>query len=466
MNRREWMRALIFGFLAFPADTSLMKWGVSTSAYQIEGAWDKDGKGLSIWDEFAHTPGNIADGSNADIGPDHYHHVEEDLDLIQELGVQTYRFSLSWPRILPNGKTDLINEKGVAFYNRLIDGVLERNLEPLVTLWHWDTPLALQNEYQGWEDDKMLADFEDYARLCFEIFGDRVKNWITLNEPLTLAQLGYAAGSHAPGKREPSRLPYEIAHRMLRAHARVYHMFHREFDDQLGKISIALNSDFIYPGSESPEDKNAAERGLLWRMGWFADPLFMGDYPPEMRERCGERIPVFHREDHIFGALDFFALNHYTSLVGFNAPNNDSNLFQDPEVSFQFPIGSFPSASSWLHFYPQGLRDMIEWIENRYNLVEKQLSLCITESGVSTFPNTLEDQSRINYIRDYSTVLSQVNPDLCISHYCIWSVLDNFEWAVGYTERFGLIHIDFTDPSRQRVWKQSAIWLKSHLSKK
>ena len=444
-----------------------MKWGVSTSAYQIEGAYKTDGKGLSVWDTFSHQSGTIVDGSNGDIGPDHYHHLDEDIGFMQDLGIQSYRFSLSWPRLLPQGTDEMVNEMGVKFYEEILDKLEEKGIEPLVTLWHWDTPQTLQDAYGGWENDQMIEDFVDYARVCFSLFGDRVERWITLNEPLTVAQLGYGTGTHAPGKKDTNRLPYEVGHRMIKAHAKVYKMYHEEFSEQMGKISIALNSDFVYPASDNPKDKNAAERAVLWRMGWFADPIFFGDYPAEMKDRCQHRLPSFQTEDDIIGTLDFFSLNHYTSLVGSNSPNNDPNLFLDPQVSYQFPLLSEPSASSWLRSYPMGIADMIIWIQERYDLVGKKMSLIISESGVSTYPNVLEDQSRIDYIINYHRWVENVNilfPDLDISHYCIWSLLDNFEWAAGYTERFGLIDIDFQDPERKRTYKDSAFYLKETIA--
>lgn len=444
--------------------SSAFKWGVSTSAYQIEGGWNAEGKGLSVWDTFSHEAGHILDGTTADISCDHYNQWEEDLNWIKWLGVDAYRFSLSWSRILPKGTTEIVNQKGVEFYNHLIDGLLERNIEPMITLWHWDTPQILQDNYKGWENDLILDDFTNYADICFQLFGDRVKYWITLNEPLTVILMGYALGRHAPGVAESEKLPYEVGHRMIRAHAKVYYHFHNNYPDQNGKVSIALNSDFYYPASDTSEDKKASERALLWRMGLFADPLFFGDYPLELKERCKDRLPTFLEEDHIYGTLDFFALNHYTSLMTKHDPNTNLNFFNDPEASYSFPLNSTVSASSWLVSYPPGIRDMILWIQDRYDLLGQELSLVITESGVSTYPGDLEDESRINYIGSYSNEVKKVEEEgIVVSHYCVWSFLDNFEWSAGYTERFGLFDVDFQSEKKIRTPKWSAFWLKEEL---
>jgi len=425
--------------------------GVSTSSFQIEGA--RSDRGDSIWDGFH----KIEDGSNADVACDHYHRWEQDLDLIEWVGAKVYRFSFSWPRIFPNGDRSVVHQDGVDFYHRVLDGLLARNITPLVTLSHWDIPQTLQDRYGGWEDDRILDDFVDYAQFCFKEYGDKVSHWLTLNEPLTVVQLGYGNGYHAPGKSEPSRLVYEVAHRMIRAHARVYHSV---LDHNTTKISIALNSDFIQPmNPQDPEDVAAAQRGLLWRMGWFADPFFFNRYPDEMRARCGDRLPLFAED--VNGTMDFFALNHYTTLEATSQYNQDYTLFQDPQVRYRFPPGSPGSASAWLHDYPSGIYGMIRWIHDRYPV--QDMELVVTESGVSTYPGQLEDQARIDYLSGYIPQALRAATDLRLnlSAYCIWSILDNFEWAAGYQERYGLFDVDFQ--SLERTPKKSAYWLRDHL---
>lgn len=433
--------------------------GFSTSAYQVEGGYDE--RGLSIWDTFASIPGRIADGSDGKIACDHYHKWEEDLDLLSWMGTGAYRFSLSWPRILPDGRNP--SDVGISFYNRLIDGLVTRNITPIATLSHWDIPQVLQDEYGGWEGDGIVGDFTAYAKTCYGLFGDRVRYWITLNEPLTVAQLGYGSGAHAPGIAEPTYKPYEVAHRMLLAHAGAYHAYHNGFAArQGGRVSIALNSDFVQARDPSnPGDKGAAERALLWRMGWFADPIFFGDYPQDMRQRCGSRLPSFHESDSVRGTMDFFSLNHYTTLEATPSYNDDYNLFSDPQVAYSFPYDSTPSASPWLRAYPAGMYGMIRWIHERYNLTS--MSLVISESGVSTFPGQLDDTSRIGYIKGYTSEAFRARDDFGIGllAYCLWSILDNFEWAAGYSERYGLVDVDFDSLDRTRTPKDSARWIRN-----
>lgn len=434
--------------------------GVSTSAYQTEGACDVDGRTPSVWDTFSHTPGKVRDGATGDVASDSYHHWQEDLDYVEWLGARAYRFSFSWTRLLPTGKSDLINEKGVAFYNRVIDYALSKNITLLATLFHWDSPQSLQDEYGGWQDDRMVDDMVDYAGVCFQLFGDRIKHWITLNEPLTYVNLGYGNGFHAPGLSVSN--PYEVAHRSIIAHARIYKLYHAEYaPTQGGKVSIALNSDFVQPADPNNwEDVRAAQRGLLWRMGMYADPLFFGDYPAEMRDRCGSRLPRFQEE--VNGTLDYFCLNHYTTLEAKPSFNNDYSFFSDPQVSETFPSGSTPTAASWLHIFPQGIYGMIKWIQDRYDLLERHMDLVITESGVATSPRLIEDNPRITYLDGYIRKALQAQEDigLNMTYYCVWSLLDNFEWASAYTEEYGLISVDFYREDRKRTPKKSAHWLR------
>jgi beta-glucosidase len=436
--------------------------GVSTSAYQVEGAWDIDGRTPSVWDTFSHTPGKIKDGSNGDVASDHYHHWQQDIDYVEWLGAKAYRFSFSWNRILPTGRPEMINRKGVDFYNNVIDYAVSKNITLLATIFHWDSPQTLQDEYGGWQDDKMIDDIVAYADTCFQLFGDRVKYWITLNEPLTYVNLGYGNGYHAPGLSVAN--PYEIAHRSIIAHARMYRLYHDKYaDEQGGKISIALNSDFVQPlDPNSPEDNQASQRGLLWRMGMYADPLFFGDYPVEMRDRCGDRLPRF--QEDVKDTLDYFSLNHYTTLEARPAWNNDYTFFSDPQVAESFPLGSIPSVAPWLHVYPQGIYGMIGWLQGRYNLKEKNLSLVITESGVATQPGQIDHGLRITYLDGYIQKALQAQTDfgLNMTYYCVWSLIDNFEWSESYFQNFGLISVDFNSEDRKRTPKNSAYWLREN----
>lgn len=435
--------------------TSPTELGVSSSAYQVEGACREDGRTPSIWDAFSHTSNKIHDNSDGDVSADYYHRWQQDIDWAEWLGAKAFRFSLSWTRVFPNRE---INEKGVEFYNKMIDYVLSKDMVPLATIFHWDSPESLQEQYGGWSDDRMIDDIVRYADICFQLFGDRIQYWITLNEPLTYVNLGYGNGYHAPGINAQN--PYEIAHRSIVAHARIYKLYHKKYANrQGGKISIALNSDFVVPANpDNPEDNWAAERGILWRMGLYADPLFFGDYPKEIRKRCGERLPVF--QEDVSGTIDFFSLNHYTTLEARPNYNNQYTIFTDAQVSETFPSDSIPTIATWLHVFPQGIYGMIGWIQERYDLKSKNINLVITESGVATPPHQLEDDVRITYLDGYIQKALQAQTDFGVNltYYCVWSLTDNWEWAEGYTQAFGLISIDFD--TQERTPKKSAHWLK------
>lgn len=304
----------------FPED---FVWGAATSSYQIEGATQEGGRGVSIWDTYCMEQGKIADGSNGDVACDHYHRMEEDVKLMKKLGLKAYRFSIAWPRILPEGQTsggkDGVNSEGVDFYNRLIDELLKNDIEPWVTLYHWDLPQALEDEYGGWLSPEIIDDFGRYASVCFEAFGDRVKNWITLNESWTVAVQAYEDGTKAPGRSvNPEVEVYLVAHHLMLAHARAARIYRERFlPIQGGKIGISNCGDFRYPlNPESLEDQDAAERAMVFQYAWLTDPLIFGDYPDEMRIRLGDRLPRFTDAQRLemVGSLDFMGLNHYSTL--------------------------------------------------------------------------------------------------------------------------------------------------------
>lgn len=458
--KEQMKKILAFVLVFIGCKSKATELGVSTSAYQVEGAWDVDGRTESIWDRFSHTPGKIKDGSNGDVACDHYHHWQEDIDYVEWLGAKAYRFSFSWNRILPTGRPNLINQKGVDFYNNVIDYTLSKNITPLATLFHWDSPQSLQDEYGGWQNDKMIDDIVAYADICFQLFGDRVKYWITLNEPLTYVNLGYGNGYHAPGVSVAN--PYEVVHRCILAHARIYKLYHEKYAiTQNGWISIALNSDFVQPlDPNSEENRWASERGLLWRMGLYADPLFFGDYPKEIRDRCGGRLPRFYED--VSNTIDYFSLNHYTTLEARPAYNADYTFFSDAQVAETFPPGSVPSAAPWLHVYPQGIYGMIGWLQDRYDLKSNNINLVITESGVATNPGEFKDDLRIMYLDGYIQKALQAQQDFGVNmtYYCVWSILDNWEWSEGFTQNFGLVSVDFSREERKRSPKNSAYWLR------
>ncbi|KAL6649470.1 hypothetical protein ACP70R_013694 [Stipagrostis hirtigluma subsp. patula] len=485
-----------------------------------EGAVKEDGRGQTIWDKFAHTPGKISDLSNADVAVDQYHRFEEDIKLMADMGMDAYRFSIAWSRIFPNG-TGQVNQDGIDHYNKLIDALLLKGnrgcatevvplnqnkwpdayisnpsgIQPYVTLYHWDLPQALEDRYNGWLDRQIVIDFAVYAETCFKAFGDRVKNWITLNEPHTVAVLGYGAGLEAPGRcsvlfhltcksGDSDTEPFIVAHNFILAHATVSDIYRRRYKaTQNGQIGIALDAVWYEPMSNSAADIEAAKRAQEFRLGWFADPLFFGDYPASMRERVGHRLPKFTADETalVKGALDFLGVNHYTTY--YTTHNNTvstiiagllphGTLADSGTISIPFkngkPIGDRAN-SLWLYIVPWGMRSLMNYVKKRYN----SPTVYITENGMddSNIPlltskeNTLKDDKRIKYHRDYLTNLSaSIKEDGCdVRGYFAWSLLDNWEWISGYTSRFGLYFVDYKE-NLKRYPKDSVQWFKNLLS--
>lgn len=441
-------------------------WGSATAAYQIEGAWDEDGRGLSIWDAHSHTAGEVINDDTGDTACDHYHRFEEDVRLMKNMGLKYYRFSISWSRILPNGFTSHVNEKGIGFYNKLIDTLVKNDIEPMVTLYHWDLPLSLQIQYDGWlNKDIIVPAFAEYARLCFSRFGDRVKYWITINEPWCISILGYGTGEHAPGRcQNPDVEPYLAAHSMLLAHANAVSIYRKEFNNN-GKIGITLNSDWCEPlPSNDPRqyalNKEAAERSMLFNLGLFADPIYKGDYPEVMRETCGDRLPKFTSDerDLLLNSSDFFGINHYSSNYG--SPGHgegDKSFFADVNVTMSSDPTWQKTDMGW-NVVPFGFRKLLQWVHNRYNPMG---GIIVTENGCAVNEPTKElatkDEFRINYFRTYLAQLHEaIQNGAEVNGYFAWSLMDNFEWAFGYSKRFGLHWVDYK--TLERVPKGSAHW--------
>lgn len=444
----------------FPDD---FVWGTATSAYQVEGAVHAGGRGKSIWDTFCQEKGNIMDGSSGAVACDHYHRVEQDVRLMKELRMKAYRFSISWPRIFPNGRGEVPNEKGIAFYSMLIDTLLAHGIEPWVTLYHWDLPQKLEDEYGGWLDPQIVDDFGEYARTCYEAFGDRVKNWITLNEPWTVAVQGYEDGSKAPGKVDnPTIDVYRVGHNLLLAHARAAEIYKNEFaPTQGGKIGISNCGDFRYPkNKDSDVDVAAAERAMIFQFAWLSDPVVMGDYPKEMKEILKDRLPVFTREEKnsLKMSVDFIGLNHYSTLYA-SVPTTQSEYggyWTDMNVKFS-------SDPSWRKNYmgwstnPDGCRELLSWIAKRY----KGLPIVMTENGTSEdepdLDTAIKDEGRREFFEGYLRACSQaIELGVPLKGYFAWSLMDNFEWSFGYTRRFGICYVDFE--TLERTPKSSAIW--------
>jgi beta-glucosidase len=449
-------------------------WGVSTSAFQIEGAWLEDGKGLSVWDVFSHTPGKILNDDRAETACDHYRRIKEDVALLKDLGVSAYRFSVSWPRILPQGYGK-INQKGIDHYSALIDLLLKNNIEPWLTLHHWDMPSTLFLEKDGWLNPEMADYFADYARVCFEAFGGKVRNWITLNEPWVTAILGYGSGQFAPGRKSDTE-PYIAAHTMLRAHGKAARIFRREYKSKLnGQIGMANNCDWREPKTDTPADREAAQRALEFFLGWFADPLYKGDYPQSMKERIGARLPQFTQEDIelIKGSCDYFGLNHYTTMYASQAAptaqiHNDSfsngGLPEDERVLLSSDP-SWPKTNMGWGVVPWGLSKLLHWIDKRYDSPD----IYITENGASFTdkPNNegiIDDPRRIEYLQQYIQETAGAREQgVSVKGYFVWSLMDNYEWALGYSQRFGLYYVDYQ--TLERIPKESAKWYMDFLKK-
>ncbi|XP_060802158.1 myrosinase 1 isoform X1 [Amyelois transitella] len=446
--------------------------GTATASYQVEGAWNVDGKAENIWDHLTHThPCDIKDCSNGDIANDSYNQYKRDVEMMRELGLDFYRFSLSWTRILPTSFVDKINEAGVNYYNNLIDEMLKYNIQPMVTLYHWDMPQKLQ-DLGGWNNPHIVDWYGDYARTVFELFGDRVKNWITMNEPREICYQGYGDVTMAPRLNIKGVADYMCAKNLLLAHARAYHIYNDEFrETQNGTIGITISAGFSEPASESEEDKVAAEEAALFGWGIYAQPIFSetGDFPSILKEKVAaksaeqgflrSRLPEFTPEEveYVRGTSDFFGLNHYSSGYTFR---NESvlGIFESPSSDDDLGAGSYvleeweTSASSWLKVVPWGFYKLLVKIKDDYN----NPPVFITENGFSTLGG-LEDDGRISYYRKYLDAMLDAIAEGCdVRVYTAWSLMDNFEWMQGYTERFGLYEVDYEDPARTRTPRKSA----------
>ncbi|KAK3789616.1 hypothetical protein RRG08_050060 [Elysia crispata] len=456
----------------FPPDFA---WATATSAYQIEGAWNEDGKGPSIWDTWAHD-NRIAHSETGDVACDSYHKYKDDVQMLKNLGVNYYRFSISWPRVMADGTKKTINEAGIRYYNNLINELTKNNIKPMVTLYHWDLPQHLQ-DYGGWLNSTIQDDFVEYARLCFQRFGDRVKLWITFNEPPIITILGYGDGAFAPGNYDQAKGQYIAGHNLLLAHAKTYRMFEKDYKTLQGsQLGISINQGWAEPlDGHSASDVEAAERSISFYGGWFGHPIFVdGDYPPVMKQRVADRsreqnlkesrLPSFTQAEKklIKGTADFLGSNFYSAGYETDEPQppaNPPNYYNDKATKGLTDPDWLGSGSSWLSVTPFGIRKMMNWFKTNYNNV----SVYITENGVSDRNGTLHDWHRVHFYRLYiSEVLKAIQLDGCnVKGYTAWSLMDNLEWNTGYDEKFGMHYLNFSDPTRARVAKASAVWYRT-----
>jgi beta-glucosidase len=432
--------------LNFPRD---FVWGAATAAYQIEGAWNEDGRGPSIWDTFCRVPGRIANDANGDVACDHYHRWRQDIDLLRQLGVKAYRFSLSWPRVLPEGR-GRVNQPGLDFYDRLVDALLAAGIEPFVTLYHWDLPQALQDR-GGWPARDTVAAFVEYAETAHKRLGDRVGRWITHNEPMVASIYGHYTGEHAPGLQDV-HAALQAAHHMLLSHGKAALALRAAATKPI-EVGIALNLQPVDAAEDTEADRQAAGRidGIANR--WFLDPLFRAAYPADMLAGFGPVGPVAKAGDLecMAAPLDFLGVNYYSRRVVRHSA-------AEPILQAADVMPERAEQSLMWEIYPPGLGRLLERLAREY----RPAAVFITENGMplDDAPDAsgqVNDEARISYLRRH---LAEVHRALAngipMRGYFVWSLLDNFEWALGYRMRFGMVHVDFA--TQRRTPKASAQW--------
>lgn len=449
--------------IRFPAD---FLWGSATSAYQIEGAVATDGRTPSIWDTFAKTPGRVEGGDTGDVACDSYHRVEEDVALLKEMGARVYRFSISWSRVMPEGR-GATNPAGIAYYRRLIALLHKAGIEPMVTLYHWDLPQCLHDE-GGWLNRQTAHDFAAYANKMFEVFGETVPYWFTINEPWCVSFLSHAMGHHAPGERDLQQA-LTVAHHTLLAHGLAVKAFRQR---QLGgKIGIAPNVDWREPFSQHPDDVAASERGLDWFNRWFLDPLYHGRYPQALQAhyaRLGAHVPMQEGDMALISMpTDMLGINFYTGSYAM-ARHTPVALPEQPDAMAKIDavlnlatvdVPGFAKTDIGWDIFPEAFYKVLLWLRDEYG----NPPVFITENGAcdNTGPSgdgQVHDAVRVAYYHRHVIALNRALRSGCdLRGYTAWSLIDNFEWAFGYGKRFGLVHVDFT--TLARTPKDSFRWL-------
>ncbi len=432
-------------------------WGAATASYQVEGAIREDGRGSSIWDDFSATPGKVYQGQTGEVAADHYHRVAQDTDLMVQLGLSAYRFSIAWPRILPTGR-GAINQAGLDFYDRLVDTLLAKGIQPFATLYHWDLPSPLE-QAGGWPNRETAYAFADYAELVTRRLGDRVASWITLNEPWCSAYLGYGVGVHAPG-RVDRQAAIDAAHHLLLGHGLAMPRVRANVSANT-PVGITLLLNPIYGADERAETVRDVELANQFSNGWFLDPIYRGTYPERFFEHMGLNPPPIQAGDleTIAAPLDFLGVNNYSRVLlrGAQTP---------PLADACTGISPIPNACytdmAW-EIYPQGLRDLLVNVARDYPVG----NLYVTENGAA-FPDvwdggdTVNDPQRVSYLQEYLTACAEaLEQGAPLRGYFVWSLMDNFEWGEGYSKRFGIVYVDY--PTQRRVIKESGHWYTSLL---
>ncbi|CAM0958441.1 unnamed protein product [Alopecurus aequalis] len=449
--------------------------GAGTSAYQVEGAAAEDGRKPSIWDTFTHQ-GYSSDNATGDIAADQYHHYKDDVKLMHEMGLDAYRFSISWSRLIPDGRGK-INLKGLEYYDNLIDELLRHGIQPHVTLYHFDLPQSIQDEYDGLLSPRFVYDFTAYADACFRSFGDRVKHWITLNEPNMETTGGFDTGTFPPQRcsypfgancaaGDSTTEPYVAAHHLLLAHASAVSLYRHKYQkDQGGEIGITLMGRWHEPASDTAQDLAAAERTREFHIGWFMHPLMYGDYPPMMRTRVGQRLPKFTVEQSrkLSGSFDFIGFTHY-EVIRMRA---DENAFRLEQRDYYADRAAVPYIQEGHYeLAPWGLGKLLEHLKLNYG----NPPIMIHENGYQGEPETpskivYDDDKRTEYLQDYIEVLSlSIRNGSNTLGYFVWSFLDLFELLDGYRTRYGICGVDMNSEGRTRYLRESGLWYSGFLN--
>ncbi|KAJ2940059.1 hypothetical protein O0L34_g14094 [Tuta absoluta] len=446
--------------------------GASTAAYQIEGGWNEGGKSESIWDVATHLhPELIKDGSNGDVAADSYHQYKRDVELMKDLGLHFYRFSISWSRILPTGYSNNINQAGVDYYNNLIDEMLQNNIKPFVTMYHWDLPAELQ-KLGGWTNPHVADWFADYAKVLYDKFGSKVDYWITINEPKQICYEGYGADKKAPFLNATGIADYYCAKNVLLAHAKAYRIYDEKYRKTFnGSVGISVSCTWFQPASDSQDDHQAAQDARMFDWGIYTHPIFStpGDWPVEVKRNVAHksaeqgfsrsRLPKLTATEVtlIKGSSDFFGMNTYTTKLA----------YRDPSLDGMYPVPSYmddmsavlvkdhtwtQAQSTWLQDVPWGFHKLLKEVKKLYG----NPVVYVTENGWSTAGGLLDDD-RITYLRHYlNAMLNAIDEGCKVRAYSAWSLMDNFEWRNGYTEKFGLYEVDFSSPERTRTPRKSS----------
>ncbi|GAC1557148.1 MAG: GH1 family beta-glucosidase [Herpetosiphon sp.] len=440
-----------------PAD---FVWGAATAAYQLEGAVKEDGRGESIWDRFSHTPGKVTNGDTGDVACDHYHRWRDDINLMRSLGLGAYRFSVAWPRVMPTGRGP-VNEAGLDFYERLVDGLLAAGITPWVTLYHWDLPQILEDQ-GGWPNWATADAFAAYADAVSRRLGDRVKHWITFNEPWVSSFLGYYTGEHAPGKRDLS-MALRAGHGLLLGHAAAVPILRANSPGS--QVGITLNLTQVYSGGDRPEDQAAAARHDGYQNRWFLDPIFGRGYPADMLAHYGADAPTVDSTDmsRIAAPIDFLGINYYMPQYVIDDPAGGMLRTAD-----KHPADAHYTEMGWIT-EPRSLEDFLLRLHRDYPVPP----LYITENGAAypDVPRRLPDGSfevsdpqRVHYYAGHLAAAARaVAAGVPLKGYFAWSLMDNFEWAHGYSKRFGLVYVDYA--TQQRVPKDSARWYRDYIER-